>query len=48
MFVPQAVYVPHLTAGVEVKIGEVSLQENGIEKIGAHDLKFTARERCVF
>jgi hypothetical protein len=48
MFVTQAVYVPHLAAGVKLEIGEVSLQENGIEEIGAHDLKFTVRERCVF
>ena len=44
----ELVDVSDLAAGVEWKVREVSLQEDGIEKFGAHDEILQARERGVF
>ena len=44
----ELVNVSHLTAGVELKVREVSLQKDGIEKFGVHVEILQARERGVF
>jgi hypothetical protein len=36
MFAIEIVHIPDFTAGMELEFGEVSAQQNGIEKLGAH------------
>jgi len=36
MGIVEKVDVPYLAAGVELEFGEVSAQQNGVEKLGAH------------